>query len=59
MPKKLRGQLEAPIILQELFKEFLANDKDFVLKTDDPAPKPFAAALISEHYPPQTQLPLD
>lgn len=59
MPKKLFGPLEPPVILQELFKEFLVKDKEFVLRTTDPAPELFADKLIAEHYPPQTQLPLD
>lgn len=61
MPKKLylTGPLEPATIFTGLFKEFLEADRDFLLKTDDPAVPSFAAQLINEHYPPQSQLPLD
>ncbi len=61
VPKKLRltGPLEPALIFRELFKEFLKADKEFLVKTDDPAVPSFAEKLIEEHYPPQSQLPLD
>lgn len=61
MPKKLylAKPLEPALIFHGLFKEFLEADRDFLLKTDDPAVPSFATKLIEEHYPPQSQLPLD
>lgn len=61
MPRKLylTGPLEPATTFQQLFKEFLEVDRDFLIKTDDPAVPSFAAALIENHYPPQSQLPLD
>lgn len=58
MPKKLHTS-EPPIIFQELYKAALASDRDFLVRTTDPTPLSFAAKLIDEHYPPQSQLPLD
>lgn len=58
MPKKLYPS-EPPVFFHELFKATLEDDRDFVIHTPDPVYTPFAPALIEEHYPPQSQLPLD
>lgn len=58
MPKKLYSS-EPPIIFQELYRAALTSDRDFLVRTTDPTPPSFAAKLIDEHYPPQSQLPLD
>ncbi len=57
MPKKLYAS-EPPVIFQQLYREALGVDKDFVVRTTDSEPPTFAAALINEHYPPQSELPL-
>jgi len=62
VPKKMYVK-EPPVIFNELLAEVRASqpegEPEFTINTDDPAPPPFAAALIEEHYPPQSQLPLD
>lgn len=58
MPKKLFAS-EPAVFYAELFREFLEEDRDFLIKTPDPVTPSFAAEVIAEHYPPQTQLPLD
>lgn len=58
MPKKLYPS-EPPVIFQALYREALDVDRDFLVNTDDPAPEAFAEKLISEHYPPQSELPLN
>ena len=57
MPKKLYPS-EPPVIFQGLYKEFLEDDQEFLVKTVDPAVPTFAQELIDEHYPPQSELPL-
>lgn len=62
MPKKLFGPLEEPLIFQELLvstRATLEEDETFDVKTDDPTYVSFADAVIAEHYPPQTQLPIE
>jgi hypothetical protein len=59
MPKKLHLTLEPAVTFNGLLAEFLEVDKSFTLKTNDPAVPSFAAQLIEDHYPPQSQLPLD
>lgn len=58
MPKKL-FTTEPAVFFAELFKEFLTEDREFLIKTPDPVVPSFAAELINQHYPAQTQLPLD
>lgn len=62
MPRKLFGPLEEPLIFQELMvavEATLEEGETFDVKTDDPMYASFADAVIAEHYPPQTQLPID
>lgn len=58
MPKKL-FPTEPAVTFIELYEQFLEVDRNFLVKTDDPVAPTFADALIAQHYPPQTELPLD
>ena len=66
MPKKM-FTTEPAVIFDELLTESrekaasteLEEDRVFEVKTADPVVPSFASELISQHYPAQTQLPLD
>lgn len=60
MPKKLRMELtEPPIIFDTLLAEFNEGDSEFVVHTPDSVVEQVADELIAQHYPPQSELPLD
>lgn len=61
MPKRMYV-LESPVIFDALLEEVNAAKKDgepdFQVVTPNPTPESFAATLIDQHYPPQSELPL-
>lgn len=58
MPRKLYPS-EPAVFFEQLLKETHAEDPEFAVKTTDPAYESFVNDLINEHFPPQSQLPLD
>lgn len=62
MPKKMY-QREPAWFFEQLLDEVHAtaqpDESKFTVKTDDPVYASFAAELIEQHYPPQTELPLN